>query len=1402
MLLRVDQLCRHFLETLIVWTEPDGTDYALSFQDVDGCAEIWDFIIEVQRHFRGKLGETSGPSSSSPTRDPRAVSASSIINAGRLPEPTLGIIGEIDKAIKFIGRTAAGKEKICEYIVQEDYIKGLIDVLGQAEDLEALGDLHALCNLMQTILMMNDHSIYDYILQDDIYMGVIGMLEYDPDFPTYKASFREYLANSTQYKEVVAFRDETIKKKIHQTYRLQYLKDVVLARVLDDPTFNVLNSFIVFNQIDIINHIQNDETLLKDLFHRFEKPNGEDVHLEPKPTADVKGKEKEVNGASTSAAAPANLPPYLANLSASDIAKRDIIILLHQLCMMGKNVQIPARLALYRALVDKGLLHALQWALSRPAEDVQMLNCAGEILLIVCDHDVSGVRSFVVKQADPHGEWEKATPAKQLTINQMGNMGIFGTGNLPSIGGLGDFGGSGGSGEGLGIGGMPPPGTGAGKSNITTLLTVIVKVLTSSKDLALRGQMAESLKSLLELPNIDDSVNVKGPPRPREDPVTERFLQYFYDSCIMSLYRPALVLPEFKAVTGPVYNISRDQSALFLFLCDGLSNFVTQHSHRSQYFVLSTNISRQIATLLKSKEKHVRLAALRFFRVCLKMNNNFFIRHLIKNEVFLPILELSQKEAKRDNLINCACQEFFEHARKLADQNAELVSKLDELQAETSKLDHTGKRKLWKLEKEIDALKDELDKVARRNQELEHEAEAKEKASKHDEEELERKRLEREAKTRALRQSTNSRDETSFGVRDFAPSSSISSFASFNSPSRIRVRTSSGVRAIPLDLDLSAIIDPPLDESPTGSAIGTLRETNAAGETAIVVQLLDKIEELENANREFIRQRAETEAKIQSATEQVNNMRQAYQDAEDEVRQAELYGEFPEEEEERDWVDEQPLPEPVSTSSLRLSRSDLGSVRSMRSADAAASTIRQDHAPVKILKSRSSKGSLKPLRPSPRGIGNQRMMAAKKARKPLTQGMFLSPPTSPPNFGTPLSDGRSNGFLQPPDHRALSNRRGRDRFAAVDFGGRTSPGPEGDALSDISLFEPSSYSGLPDRASLRQAPSFGELGRYMGALGLGSPGPARRSLENELMGEYGPDWSLSQDDINRQMFDVEGASPSGGASFSSLFEEEEDEDPESNHPAVSALHSALDPANRGRLLEEGEHILPLGCLRDSPADTFYGLEQAIAARPQRWSDVYSAPPPRLIASGDDGTYPIESQPTSPVVAQQLGERARSPSFDPWESTAYASDQEEEQFHDALDDPKAALVLAQRSGRERQETTWDRLDQVLTSSKRDSALIRLNADLLKRRRYSFADSDASYDVADTSAKEKETEEHGNPVRYDPKALAAKLRNTGLETFLEVWLILQFVLVLVVFVYSSVRQGPRAVMLGQQGGGRRK
>lgn len=39
-------------DTLIVWSEPDGTDLALSFQEVPGCNDVWEAIMEAQKRMR------------------------------------------------------------------------------------------------------------------------------------------------------------------------------------------------------------------------------------------------------------------------------------------------------------------------------------------------------------------------------------------------------------------------------------------------------------------------------------------------------------------------------------------------------------------------------------------------------------------------------------------------------------------------------------------------------------------------------------------------------------------------------------------------------------------------------------------------------------------------------------------------------------------------------------------------------------------------------------------------------------------------------------------------------------------------------------------------------------------------------------------------------------------------------------------------------------------------------------------------------------------------------------------------------------------------------------------------------------------------------------------------------
>ncbi|KAG6334864.1 hypothetical protein ID866_4224 [Astraeus odoratus] len=634
-------------DSLIVWTEPNGADYALSFQDADGCAEVWNFIIEVQRHLNA---EDQGLGSSSPGGDHSATTAT-ILRTGHLPSPQLGNIQDIEGAIKALARTQAIKEKICEYIQREGYIKALIDVMSMAEDLESIDNLHALCSLMQTILMMNDHSIYEYILEDDVFFGVVGMLEYDPEFPTHKANYREFLNNNTRFHQPIAIQDATIRKKVHHTYRLQFFKDVVLARALDDSTFNVLNSCIIFNQIDIISHVQQDPVFLQEIVRLYvseeiltgPRKDNEEAEIESSGTA-AKPNGTVANGRHSSPSAkPFSFdPPGL--LTETDVAfRREVVLLIQQLCTMGKNVQLPARMALFRTLVDRGILFAVQWAfgLNEKEEKAKpVISAGGEIMSALLDHDLHGVRGHVYKQA--------------MAIEQEKEAGRIGA------------------------------------DKAETLLRLMCRVMTQSRDLAVQCQIGDALKALMDVsqnatgPGTAPSavLNAKMSARPKDDPGTEKFLEYFYKHCIEVLFKPYNDIPDFRKQTGesffydgnsllcypvdvePALKLSRERTNLFLYLCDLLCTFAQQHAFRSHLYMLSSNISIRVATLLSARDKHLRLSAFRFFRICLKLNNKNFLIHLMKLDVFKPILDLALLESHRDSLLSASCQEFFEHMRR------------------------------------------------------------------------------------------------------------------------------------------------------------------------------------------------------------------------------------------------------------------------------------------------------------------------------------------------------------------------------------------------------------------------------------------------------------------------------------------------------------------------------------------------------------------------------------------------------------------------------------------------------------------------------------------------------------------------------------------------------------------
>ncbi|KAL7628880.1 Platinum sensitivity protein [Parahypoxylon ruwenzoriense] len=334
-------------ETLIVWTEPTtGVDMALSFQEAEGCAMIWKFINGIQQQYH-----SVNPQADDSLSDDLAMDMPNPIS---LPQASMASLAEIESQMRDMSGSANGRDALTKYVLTEDYIGKLIPLVSDAEDLESLNDLHRLCNIMKIIILLNDTSIIEHAVSDECVIGVVGALEYDPDFPSHKANHRQWLEGEGRYKEVVRIEDPQILRKIHQTYRLQYLKDVVLARILDDNTFSVLNSLIFFNQVDIVQHLQSNATFLAELFNIFKSH-------QPDPKR-----------------------------------KKEAVLFIQQCCAIAKNLQPPARQTLYNNFLAHGLLQVINFGLRH--SDVAVRVGATDILVSMIDHDPQMIRAMIYRQ--------------------------------------------------------------------------------------------------------------------------------------------------------------------------------------------------------------------------------------------------------------------------------------------------------------------------------------------------------------------------------------------------------------------------------------------------------------------------------------------------------------------------------------------------------------------------------------------------------------------------------------------------------------------------------------------------------------------------------------------------------------------------------------------------------------------------------------------------------------------------------------------------------------------------------------------------------------------------------------------------------------------------------------------
>ncbi|XVF66140.1 hypothetical protein PTKIN_Ptkin10aG0011300 [Pterospermum kingtungense] len=335
-----DDIYRKQEDTIISWRDSEySTELALSFQENTGCSYIWDHICNVQRnmHFSSLNNETFHTMNS---------------ELRELPAVELSTLPLILKTVAESG--LADQMRLTELILNDqDFFQKLMELFRICEDLENMDGLHMICKIVKGIILLNSPQVFEKIFGDELVMDIIGSLEYDPDVPQV-LHYRNFLKEHVVFKEAIPIKNPMVLSKIHQTYRVGYLKDVVLARVLDEATVGSLSSIIHSNNAIVISLLKDDSTFIQELFARLRSP------------------------------------------TTSAESKKNLVYFLHEFCSLSKSLQMVHQLRLFRDLVNEGIFDIISDALQ--SQDKKLVLTGTDILIMFLNQDPNLLRFYVVRQ--------------------------------------------------------------------------------------------------------------------------------------------------------------------------------------------------------------------------------------------------------------------------------------------------------------------------------------------------------------------------------------------------------------------------------------------------------------------------------------------------------------------------------------------------------------------------------------------------------------------------------------------------------------------------------------------------------------------------------------------------------------------------------------------------------------------------------------------------------------------------------------------------------------------------------------------------------------------------------------------------------------------------------------------
>uniref|UniRef100_A0A672L2F2 Serine/threonine-protein phosphatase 4 regulatory subunit 3 n=1 Tax=Sinocyclocheilus grahami TaxID=75366 RepID=A0A672L2F2_SINGR len=339
-------------DTLIVWSEAENYDLALSFQEKAGCDEIWEKICQVQ----GK--DPSVEITQDPGDESEEERLEDMLESGHpleLPPCEPGCLEELEELVMSVLPSPVRREKLALALLSSGYIRKLLQLFRTIEEEGDRRGLQQLHQIVRGLLLLNKATLLEVMFSDDCIMDVVGCLEYEPALLQPK-SHRQFLTETARFREVIPIRDSELRQKIHQTYRVQYIQDIILPThsVLEDNFLSTLSSFIFFNKVEIVSMLQEDEKFLTEVF----------AQLTDEATEDSK--------------------------------RRELVNFFKEFCAFSQTLQPQNRDAFFKTLANLGILPALEIVMGM--EDEQVKSAAMDIFSYLVEFSPSVVREFIMQE--------------------------------------------------------------------------------------------------------------------------------------------------------------------------------------------------------------------------------------------------------------------------------------------------------------------------------------------------------------------------------------------------------------------------------------------------------------------------------------------------------------------------------------------------------------------------------------------------------------------------------------------------------------------------------------------------------------------------------------------------------------------------------------------------------------------------------------------------------------------------------------------------------------------------------------------------------------------------------------------------------------------------------------------